>query len=182
MKTTKRFVPLRNCIIILTLVIAVSRIANSQDAVIDFESALIGKPMPTWVDQGVTFGLAHQPKKNKSVGRISIFPNLGTNRKGIVNAMANESIPVRATFEKPVKRVQLILWGSTNSSALVEAFDADNKRIAKDGLEHVPVRKRPEDPIPFFELAVEGEEIAYIEISGSQPGGFVAVDEIRWSR
>ncbi len=182
MKITKRFVTLRDCIVVLALVIAFSRHANSQDAVIDFESAIIGKPMPTWVDQGVTFGLAHQPKKNKSVGRISFFPNLGTNRKGIVNAMANESIPVRATFEKPVKKVQLVLWGSTTSSALLEAFNAENKWIAKDGLEHVPVRKRPEDPIPFFELAVEGEGIAYIEISGSQPGGFVAVDEIRWSK
>ena len=96
--------------------------------------------------------------------------------------MANGSIPVRATFEKTVKKVQLVFWGSTTSSALVEAFNAENKRIAKDGLEHVLVRKRPEDPIPFFELAVEGEGIAYIEISGSQPGGFVAVDEIRWSK
>ena len=95
--------------------------------------------------------------------------------------MANEAIPLRATFEKPVRKVQLVLWGSTTSSALVEAFDAEGKRIAKDGLEHVPVRKTPEEYVPFFELAVEGEGIAYIEISGSQPGGFVAVDEIRWS-
>ena len=72
--------------------------------------------------------------------------------------------------------------GSTSSSALVEAYDVDGKRIAKDGLEHVPVRKTPEDHVPFFELAVEGDGIAYIEISGSQPGGFVAVDEIRWSK
>jgi hypothetical protein len=153
----------------------------AQEAVIDFESALIGKPTPTWSDQGVTFELAHPPKKSKAVGRISFFPHLGTNRKGIVNAMANEAIPVRAKFERPVKKVQLILWGSTTSSALVEAFDIGGKRIAKDGLEHVPVRKTPEDHVPFFELAVEGEGIAYIEISGSQPGGFIAIDEIRWT-
>ena len=157
-------------------------ITISQDAVIDFESEPIGKPAPTWSNQGVTFGLAHQPKKSKAVGRISFFPHLGTNRKGIVSAMANEAIPVRATFEEPVKKVQLVLWGSTTSSALVEAYDVDGKRIAKDGLEHVPVRKTPEDHVPFFELAVEGDGIAYIEISGSQPGGFVAVDEIRWSK
>ncbi len=156
--------------------------AIAQDSIIDFESVQVGRPAPTWSDQGVTFGLAHQPKKSKAVGRIEFFPHLGTNHKGIVNAMANEAIPVRATFEKSVKRVQLVLWGSTTSSALVEAFDADGKRIAQDGLEHVPVRKKPEEHVPFFELAVEREGIAYIEISGSQPGGFVAVDEIRWTQ
>lgn len=34
--------------------------------------------------------------------------------------MANEAIAVRAKFEKPAKKVQLVLWGSTTSSALVE--------------------------------------------------------------
>ncbi len=178
---SKRSLVIRFCLATIAMAIAFSEFAFAQDSAIDFESAPIGKPMPTWSDQGVTFGLAHQPKKSKAVGRISFFPHLGTNRKGIVNAMANEAIPVRATFEKPVKRVQLILWGSTTSSAVVEAFGVDGNRIAKDGLERVPVRRTPEDHVPFFELAVKGEGIAYIEISGSQPGGFIAVDEIRWS-
>ncbi len=182
MMVTTQFTTNRYCIVICAVAFACSPIAGAQDAVIDFESAQIGKPTPTWSDQGVTFELAHQPKKSKAVGRISFFPHLGTNRKGIVNAMAGEAIPVRAKFETPVKKVHLILWGSTTSSALVEAFDVEGKRIAKDGLEHVPVRKQPEDHVPFFELAVEGEGIAYIEISGSQPGGFVAIDEIRWSK
>ena len=178
---TKTFATIR-CTLTFACAITYAPLASAQDAVIDFESVQIGKPAPTWTDQGVTFGLAHQPKRSKAVGRISFFPHLGTNRKGIVNAMASEAIPVRATFEKPAKKVQLVLWGSTTSSALVEAFDADGKRIAKDGLDHVPVRKAPEDHVPFFGLAVEGEGIAYIEISGSQPGGFIAVDEIRWSK
>jgi hypothetical protein len=156
--------------------------ASAQDSIVDFESTTIGKPIPTWSDQGVTFGLAHQPQKCKAIGRISFFPHIGTNRKGIVNAMADEAIAIRATFEKPVKKVQLVLWGSTTSAAVVEAFDAAGKRIAKDGLEQVPVRKTPEESVPFFELAVEGEGIAYIQIGGSQPGGFVAVDEIRVNR
>lgn len=167
---------------IIAIVCVFASVAASQDAVIDFESVQIGKPTPTWSDKGVTFGPAYQPQKSRAVGRITFFPHLGTNRKGVVNAMANESIPVRATFEKPVKKVQLVLWGSTTSAALVEAFDVDGKQIAKDGLKAVPVRKRPEDHVPFFELSVEGEGIAYIEISGAQPGGFVAVDEIRWSK
>ncbi len=179
---TIRVVIIRYCLPTIAIVIAFSQVTHAQDSAIDFESAPIGKPMATWSNQGVTFGLAHQPKKNKAVGRISFFPHLGTNRKGIVNAMANEAIPVRATFEKPVKKVQLVLWGSTTSSALVEAFDVEGKPIAKDSLKQVPVRKTPEEQVPFFELAVEGEGIAYIDISGSRPGGFVAVDEIRWSK
>ena len=182
MMITNGFMTTRLTMATIAAALAVGRIAMSQDAVIDFESTQVGKPMPSWSDQGVTFGLSHQPKKSKVVGRISFFPHLGTGRKGIVNAMANEAIPILATFEKPVRNVSLVLWGSTTSSALVEAFDADGKRIAKDGLEQVPVRKRPEDHVPFFELAVKGEGIAYIEISGSQPGGFVAVDEIRWTK
>ncbi len=165
----------------IAMALLASRIVMSQDAVIDFESTQIGKPVPTWSDQGVTFAPAYQPKKSKAIGRISFFPHLGTGRKGIVNAMANEAIPVRATFEKPVKKVKLVLWGSTTSSALVEAFDGEGRLITKNGIEQVPVRKQPEDQVPFFELALMGDGIAYIEISGSQPGGFVAVDEIRWS-
>ena len=162
--------------------IALCQAAFPQESIVDFESATIGKPTPNWTEQGVTFGLAHQPRKSKAVGRISFFPHLGTNKKGIVNAMANEAIPVRVTFEKPVKSVKLILWGSTTSSALLEAYDAEGKRIAKDGMERVPVRSKPEEHVPFFELAVEGEGIAYIEVSGSQPGGFLAIDEIRWNK
>jgi hypothetical protein len=156
--------------------------AVAQEKVIDFESTTIGKPLPTWTEHGVSFGLAHQPRKSRAIGRITFFPHLGTNRKGIVNAMANEAIPIRVTFEKPANKVQLVLWGSTTSAALIEAFDVDGKRIAKDGREHVPVRKTPEEYVPFFELTVEGEGIAYVEVSGSQPGGFLAVDEIRWTK
>ncbi len=162
------------------LVLACCGVASSQELVIDFESAQIGKPTPTWSEKGVTFGLAYAPKKNKSAGRVSFFPHLGSNRKGIVSAMANEAIPIRATFDKQVKSVKLVLWGSTTSSAFVTAFDADGKEIAKEGLERVPVRKSPEEQVPFFELAVHANGISYIEVSGSQPGGFVAIDEIRY--
>ena len=178
----RRFMAIRYCMATIAIAFASGSFAIAQDAVIDFESVQIGKPVPAWSDKGVTFGLAHQPKKSKAIGRITFFPHLGSNRKGIVNAMANEAIPIRATFEKPVNRVQLVLWGSTTSAALVEAFDIGGKRIAKDGLEHVPVRKTPEEHVPFFEMSVEGEGIAYLEISGAEPGGFVAVDEIRWTR
>ncbi len=165
----------------LSVFIACS-VTLAQEGLIDFEAVEIGKPTPTWTDQGITFQLAFQPKKSKAKGRVTFFPHLGTGRKGIVNAMANEPIPVRVTFMEPVKNVKLVLWGSTTSSALVEAFDADGQRIARDEIAHVPVRAKPEDPIPFFELAVLGDAIAYIEVSGQKPGGYVAIDEIRWSK
>ena len=49
--------------------------------------------------------------------------------KGILNAMANESIPVEVRFPKPVSSVTLVLWGSIGSAALVEAYDKDGKVV-----------------------------------------------------
>lgn len=148
--------------------------------VIDFENATVGEPTPKWSEQGVTFELAYQPKRSKAVGRVMFFPHLGTDRKGILNAMANEAIPVRATFDRPARLVKVVMWGSTTSSAWLEAFDSQGNLLAKEGLDQVPVRSKPEEQIPFFTLQVEADGIAYVEISGSQPGGFVAVDEFRW--
>jgi len=99
------------------------------------ESVEIGKPTPRWTEKGVVFELAHAPTKSKAAGRIMFFPHIGTNRKGILNAIANEAIPLRVTFPKPVKCVDLVLWGSTTSSALVEAFDAEDKLVTKDGVD-----------------------------------------------
>ena len=54
------------------------------------------------------------------------FPHLKTPRKGILNAMANESIPVEIRFPERVTDVALVLRGSIGSEAF-EAFDADGK-------------------------------------------------------
>lgn len=152
----------------------------AETHVIDFENATVGKPTPKWSEQGVTFELAHQPRKSKAAGRVMFFPHLGTDRKGVLNAMANEAIPVRATFDRPARLVKVVMWGSTTSSAWLEAYDSQGKPLGKEGLDQVPVRSKPEEQIPFFVLQVEADGIAYVEISGSQPGGFVAVDEFRW--
>ncbi len=163
------------------MVLSAFGFAVAEETVIDFESAEIGKPIPQWTEKDVVFDLAHAPTKSKAKGRVMFFPHLGTERKGILGAMADESIPVRVAFPRAVNQVKLVLWGSTTSSALVEAFDAEGKLVAKDALENVPVRKSPEERVPFFELAVSAERIAYLQISGSQPGGFLAIDELRWS-
>jgi len=165
----------------VSMALTFSCLSVADESSIDFESAEIGKPTVKWADQGVVFDLAHAPTKSKAIGRVMFFPHLGTQRKGILNAMANESIPVRVTFPRPADKVRLVLWGSTTSAALVEAFDSQGNLIAKDGLDQVPIRKHPEEPIPFFELTVAGGQIAYLHISGSRPGGFVAIDEIRWN-
>ena len=90
------------------------------------------------------------------------FPHLKTPRKGILNAMANESIPVEVRFPKPVSSVTLVLWGSIGSAALVEAYDKDGKVVDKASRDKVPERTGPEQPIPSFELTVKAPAIAYV--------------------
>ncbi len=156
-------------------------IAQSDDRILDFEKAESGKPMTHWEDQGIRIELAHAPKKSKAAGRITFFAHLGTGLKGVVNAMANESIPLRVKFDSGAVRVTTKLWGSTTSAAYLEAFDKDGKSIGKNAIDKVPARKSPEDHVPFFELSVDAPNIAYVEIGGAKPGGFVAVDELRFT-
>jgi len=166
------------CSTIAIALLQLSSDATAQDVRIDFESTTIGKPVPVWKEAGVEFALAHEPQKSKAKGRVMFFPHLGTDHKGILNAMADEAIPLRATFSKPVAKVTLKLWGSTTSAAILEAFDPSGEMVDRDALEQVPVRSKPEELVPFFELSVEGKQIQFVQISGSQPGGFVAVDEL----
>jgi hypothetical protein len=155
---------------------------GDNQVTITFDKVETGKPMPSYTDQGVVFALARQPSKSKAVGRVMFFPHLKTPRKGILNAMANESIPVEIRFPKPVSSVTLVLWGSIGSAALVEAYDTDSKTVDKAAREKVPERTGPEQPIPSFELTVKGRAIAYIRFSGAPPGGYLVCDEVRFTR
>ena len=137
--------------------------------------------MPSYTDQGVVFTLARQPSKSKAVGRVMFFPHLKTPRMGILNAMANESIPVEVRFPKPASSVTLVLWGSIGSTALIEAYDKDGKIVAKALREKVPERTGPEQPIPSFELTVKAPAIAYVRFSGARPGGYLVCDEVRFT-
>jgi len=154
---------------------------RSAETIIDFEGAEIGKPVTNWVEKGVVFSLAHQPKQSKAVGRVMFFPHLATGHKGILCAMATEQIPVQATFQKPVSSVTLTLWGSTGCAALLEAFDKSGALIDKSFVAVIPARSRPEDPIPTFELTVTGREIASIRFSGPRAGEFLAADELHFT-
>ena len=160
---------------------SLANLARSDDRILDFEMVETGKPTIHWEEQGVRIELAHAPKKSKAVGRITFFPHVGTGRKGVVNAMANEAIPLRVRFESPAAKVNAKLWGSTTSAAYLEAFDKDGKSIGKKAIDQVPTRKSPEEYVPFFELSLDTPDIAYVEIGGAKPGGFVALDELRWT-
>ena len=62
--------------------------------IITFDKVETGKPMPSYTDQGVVFALSRPPTTSRAAGRVMFFPHLKTPQKGILNAMANESIPV----------------------------------------------------------------------------------------
>jgi hypothetical protein len=132
-------------------------------------------------DRDVTFALAHKPTKSKATGRVMFFPHLKTDRKGILNAMANESIPVEVRFPKPVSSVTLKLWGSIGSAAFVEAYDKDGKIVDTTKRDKVPERTGPEQPIPGFELTVKAPAIVNIRFSGAPPGGYLVCDEVRFT-
>src|SRR4051794_5199055 len=103
-----------------SLCLCVSVVNHLDDPVIiTFDKVETGKPMPSYTDQGVVFKLAHKPTKSKAAGQVMFFPHLKTKRSGILNAMANEPIPVEICFPKPVSSVTLVLWGSIGSTAVV---------------------------------------------------------------
>lgn len=129
--------------LVLLLCVLAANLASARAAetVIDFEQAEIGKPVTNWVEKGVTFALAHEPKQSKAAGRVMFFPHLATHHKGILCAMATEQIPVQATFPKGASTVTLVLWGSTGCPALLEAFDKDGMLVDKASVPAGPSRK-----------------------------------------
>jgi hypothetical protein len=172
---------MKRCVVWMLL--GAASVSSAGEIVIDFEQAEIGKPTPSWSEKGVVFNLAGPLVESKAKGRIMFFPHLATNRKGILNAMATEqSIPVQATFPDGASAVTLVLWGSTGCPALLEALDAKGEVVDKVSVAAVPGRKKPADPVPFFEMTVKApaaSSIAAIRFSGPRDGEFLAADEIR---
>jgi hypothetical protein len=167
---------------LFALLVGAASAAHAQETVIDFEKAEIGKPVPKWSEKGVSFELAGPPTKSKAVGRVMFFPHIDTNRKGILNAMANEqAIPVLAKFPKGASSVTVVFWGSTGCPALLEALDENGAVVDKASVDAVPGRKAPGEPIPFLTLNVKAPRIAAIRFSGPRNGEFLAADEIRFT-
>ena len=167
---------------VLTGLGALAFAAPGDDRVIiTFDKVETGKPVPSYRDRGVVFALARPPSKSRAVGRVMFFPHLMTPRKGILNAMANEAIPVEVRFPKPVSSVTLVLWGSIGSTALVEAYDKGSNVVDKASRDKVPERTGPEQPIPSFELTVKAPAITHVRFSGAPPGGYLVCDELRFT-
>ncbi|HZV06735.1 MAG TPA: endo-1,4-beta-xylanase [Gemmataceae bacterium] len=170
--------PTISCVALSALAMA----APAADPVIlTFDKVETGKPVSSYTDKGVVFTLAHGLTKSKGAGKVMFFPHLKTSRKGILNAIASESIPVQVRFPKPVSSVTLVLWGSIGSAALVEAYDKDGQVVDKASREKVPERTGPEQPIPSFELTVKAAAISSLRFSGAPPGGYLVCDEVRFT-
>jgi len=156
-----------------------------HETVITFEQAQIGKPVPSWTEQGVVFNLASDPVNSYAIGRVMFFPHLGSGRHGpdkigILNAMAEEqAIPVEARFPAGAASVSVIFWASTGCPALLEAFDKGGNLLDQASLAAAPGRNNPADMVPNFELTVKGAAIAYIHFSGPRRGEFLAAEQVR---
>jgi hypothetical protein len=161
---------------------ATVRQSSAGETVLTFEKVTIGKAVPSWTAAGVTFTLASPPANSRAQGRVMFFPHLKTERRGILNAMANEQgIPVKAEIAGGATSVTLVLWGTIGCRALLEAHDKDGKLVDSATLPGtVPERKSPSDPIPSFELSVKGENIAYILFGGAPNGSALVADEMRY--
>ncbi len=160
---------------------------SAEPIVVDFEKAVPlladgnANRVPRWEEKGVVFTLSHEPEHTKGKGMLMFFTHLSSGHKGIVCAMATEPIPVRATFPAPVSSVTVSFWASTGMPAVLEAFDADGKVVDRAGLESVPSRKSPGDPVPIFNMTVKASRIAYIQFSGPREGEYLAADEVRFT-
>ena len=171
----------RIALAVLISIVAPALAAAEGPVVITFDKVETVKPLPSYTDQDVVFAPSRRPTTSRATPRVMFFPHLKTPRKGILNAMASESIPVEVRFPKPVSSATLVMWGSIGSAALVEAYDADGKLIASASREKVPERTGPEQPIPSFELTVKAPAIATLRFSGARPGGYLVCDELRFT-
>jgi hypothetical protein len=164
------------------VILLFTRLGFAQtNVVVDFERAEItGRWIESWEEKGIVFTPAHPPTRSKAKAKLMFFSHIPSGRKGILSAMADDPIPVRARFPTGASSVTLVLWGSTRCPARLEAFDADGKLLDKASMDVIPARKAPGDPIPTFELRVKGNNIAYVQFSGPRTGEYLAADEVRF--
>ena len=156
-------------------------VAVPTNELITFDKAEItGRWVDSWEDNGVLFTPAHAPTQSKAKARLMFFPHSPSGRKGILSAMADDPIPVRASFTNGCSSVTISFWGSTDCPARLEAYNAAGQLLDKSALEKIPGRKAPGDPIPTFELTVSGTNIAYAEFSGPRPGEYLVAEEVRF--
>jgi hypothetical protein len=178
-------------VLVVGTALGLASAAAAEEVVIDFEQVPIRldpqndelvNRLQRYAEKGVEFKLAREPERSKARGRIMFFPHIASGRKGLLNAMASEQqIPVQVRFSQGASAVTIIFWASTGASARLEAFNRQGEVVARDELKVVPGRKRPEDPVPTFELKVKADEISHVEFSGPRTGEFLAADEVRFT-
>jgi hypothetical protein len=157
-------------------------LAAAASESVTFDAAEItGRWVDSWEEKGVVFTPAHAPTKSKAKARLMFFPHAPSGRKGILSAMADDPIPVRAGFTNGCSSVTISFWGSTGCPARLEAYNSDGQLLDKTGVEKIPGRKVPGEPIPTFELTVRGTNIAYIEFSGPRAGEYLVAEEVRFT-
>jgi len=155
--------------------------AHGQEVVLHFDNETVGKPVAAYTNTGVVFTPAHAATRSKAVPRVMFFPHLKTDKKGILNAMADDPIPVKVRFPHTVSTVTLVLWGSTSCPARLEAFDTEGKRLDQISVAAVPGRTSPAEAAPTFELTVKAPDIAYVCFSGPRAGEYLAAEEVRFT-
>ena len=173
---------LKRISVILALLLSTARFAFAQsEIIVDFEKAEItGRWIESWQEKGVVFTPAHSPTHSKAKAKLMFFPHAPSGRKGILCAMADDPVPVRAQFPTNVSSVTITFWASTLCPARLEAYDASGKLLDTASLDASPGRKSPGDPIPTFELTVKANRIAYVEFSGPRAGEYLAAEDVRF--
>lgn len=171
----------RTLTLVALLLSPLAAFSADGEVVITFDKAESGKPVPSHTEQDVVFAPARPPTKSKATAKVMFFPHLKTQRTGILNAMADEPIPVEVRFPKPAASVTLVLWGSIGCGAAVEAYDKDGKAIDTAKRDKVPERAGPDKPVPSFELTVKGPAITSVRFSGAPPSGYLVCDEVRFT-
>jgi hypothetical protein len=95
----------------LFLVSSAMILSAQEETVVDFEQAEItGRWIEVWEEKGVVFTPAHEPTRSKAKARLMFFPHLSSGRIGILSAMADDPIPVKARFPNGAASVTVVLW------------------------------------------------------------------------
>jgi len=163
------------------LFFGVAAASHAAETVITFDDAKINDKVTGYTNHGVVFAPAHGTTQSRAVAKVMFFPQLKTDKKGILNAMANDPIPLKITFPNGASSVTLAMWGTFTNPALVEAYDQDGKLVDKASIPKIPARSSPSEPEPTFELSVKAPHIAYVCVSGERTGEYVAVQEVRFT-
>lgn len=163
----------------LVFIFVAPAMAQTNEVITFDRAEITGRWIDSWEQNGVVFTPAHAPVKSKAKARLMFFPHAPSGRKGILSALADDPIPVRACFTNGCTSVTISFWGSTDCPARLEAYNAGGQLLDKAGLEKIPGRRAPGEPIPTFELTVKGTNIAYVEFGGPRPGEFLVAEEVR---